>query len=205
MNRLLLFLLLSLALPHAGRGAVIFTSVSIPIPLTLDGIYLNPLSGATSGAQPVGWNTAPWLNPLFGGVFFANDDLARPIVTGVDQIVNLGAGTIIDATGNFVAGESGSTTHIGAAPGQFQLGVPGYVGFTFQPTVGGPVHYGWLSATFDNTGAATIDGYAIESTPNTGILAGATGSIPEPSRALLLMVGLMGAVGWRRRCYHQNP
>ena len=22
---------------------------------------------------------------------------------------------------------------------------------------------------------------------------------------LLLMVGLLGGVGWRRRCYHQNP
>ena len=171
----------------------------IPIPLTLDGIYLNLLSGATSGTQPGDWNTAPWLNPFYGGVYFGNDDLARPIVTGVDQIVNLGAGTMIDATSNFVAGESGSTTHIGPAPNQFQLGVPGYVGFTFQPTIGGDVYYGWASLTIQNTGPGTINSYAYENTPDLGILAGSTVSLPEPSRALLLMLGLLGVVVRRRR------
>lgn len=53
----------------------------------------------------------PWFNPFFGGVFIANGDLLRPVITGTDQVVNLAAGTMIGATSNFVVGESGSTCY----------------------------------------------------------------------------------------------
>lgn len=199
MKPLITFILLTSSFILPAKAAVVLTTANSPIPLNFDGVYLNPWTGATAGTQPGDWNTAPWLNPFFGGVDFGNGDLARPVFTGADQIVNLAAGTLIDGSSNFVAGESGSSTHVGPALNQFQLGVPGIVGFTFQPTIGGNVYYGWASMTFSNSGPGTIHSYAYDNTPNTGILAGDTLGIPEPSRALLLLLGLMGAVGRRRR------
>lgn len=196
---LLLFVLLSFVIRNSAQSAVVYTSTPIPIPLDFDGVYLNPITTATTNTQPADWNTAPWLNPFFGGVYFGNDDLLRPVITGADQIVNLAAGTQIDGSSNFVAGESGSSTHIGAALNQFQLGVPGYIGFTFQPTVGGSTYYGWASVTFSNSGPGSINGYAYDDTPGTGILAGDIGGAPEPSRAMLLMLGLTALLARRRR------
>jgi len=182
-----------LMLTPSAQCAVIYSGLqNIAIPLTLDGVYLNVITGATSSTQPADWNTAPWINPFFGGVYISNDSLLRPAVTGADQVLNLPGGTLIGSASNFVAGESGSTTHIGAAPNQFQLGVPGYLGFTFQPTVGGSAYYGWANVTFNNSGAGSINSYAYDDT-------GSPIFVPEPSRVLLFFSGLCMMVMRRRR------
>ncbi len=199
MNRLLTFIILSFVLGHSAPAAVIYSGIqNVAIPQDFNGVYLNPYSGVTTTAYPGDWNTAPWINPFFGGVGIANDALLRSVITGADQVVNLAAGTLIDAASNFVAGESGSSTHVGPAPNQFQLGTPGLIGFTFQPTIGGNVYYGWASMTFSNTGPGTIHSWAWDNTPNTGILAGDLG-VPEPTRALLLMLGLLSVMMRRQR------
>jgi hypothetical protein len=180
-----------------GQSAVVYSGVqSIAIPLDFDGVYLNVLSGATGFSEPGTWDTAPWFNPFFGGVYTTNPALLRPASDGFGQMVNLAVGTMIDSTSNFAAAAGGSTTHVGGAVNQFQISVPGYLGFEFEPTTGGQTQYGWMQITINNTGAGTIHGWAYESTAGTGILAG---SVPEPGRALLLMLGLMGVVVRRRR------
>jgi hypothetical protein len=187
MKNILALSIAFLAVVPLARGAVIYSGVqNLGVPQNPDGLYLNIYSGAIAGAQPGSWNTAPWLNPFFGGVFIATDDLLLPVViTGTDQIVNLAAGTLIDGSSTFATAESGSTTHVGGGPLQFQLATPGYMGFAFRQTVGGPVYYGWLQLTINNASEGTIKDWAYESVAGVGIAAG----VPEPGRALLLFVG----------------
>jgi hypothetical protein len=193
-----LFVFFVLSVPSLRAAVVYSGTVNIPIAQNFTGLYLNPLSGTTSGSHPGDWNTAPWLNPFFGGVYVGNDDLLRPVVTGADQIENLATGTMINGSSNMVAAESGSTTHIGAAANQFQLNTPGLIGFVMQPTTGGTLHYGWLLVTFHNSTSGMIHSYAYESTAGTGIAAGITG-VPEPGRGVLVLAGLMLVMVRRRR------
>jgi hypothetical protein len=197
MNRLLTFLSLLLALPVSA--SVVYNSTPIPIPQDLEGVYLNPLTGATTNTFPGTWNTVPWINPFFGGVCIGNDDLLTPVIVGTDQVVNLALNTVIDSSSTFAAGESGSMTHVGPAANQFQLGTPGYMGFAVKATTGGPSFYGWAKVSFNNSGAGSVMEYAYEDTAGTSIPAGFTGSAaPEPGRMVLLMLGGM-ALGMRRR------
>lgn len=199
MKLLSLSALCSLLLAASAPAAVIYSgSVNHAMPVNPTGFYLNPLSGATSTILPGDWNTAPWINPFFGGVYIATDDLLRPVITGADQIVNLASGTVIGSLSTFAVAESGSSTHVGTAVEQFQLGAPGILGFAFQPTTGGSTHYGWMRLTINNTGSGTLHDYAYENAAGTAILAGLTTSVPEPSRVVLMLGGLL-AVSLRRR------
>ena len=149
--------------------------------------------GATSGTFPSDWSTAPWLNPFFGGVNIANSALLRPIITGTDQILNLAAGTVINGAGNFVAGESGSSTHVGVAANQFHFGTVGIMGFVFEATGGGSSYYGWGRLNVNNVGAGSIVDWAYDNTPETSILAGQIAPVPEPAEgARILLLALPG-------------
>lgn len=187
----------------AGRApaALVYSGVQdIPVPLNFDGVYLNIVTGLTSGTQPGTWTTAPWFNPFFGGVGLGNSDLLRPVVTGVDQVVNLNPGVPVNAGSNFVAAESVSSTHVGNMPGQFGLGVPTLVGVAFNTSSGGPVFYGWIRLVISNTGDGLVKDWAYDDATGTAIPAGFTGStfVPEPTRILLLLLGF-SALLWQRR------
>src|SRR5260221_8777709 len=144
--------LAGLAFPGAGRAAVVYSGVqNIPIPVTQDGVYLRISDGAINSTFPANWSTEPWLNPFFGGVDIANSPLLRPVITGSDQILNLAPGTVINSTSNFVAGERGSSTHVGNGPGQFTLGTPGIIGLVFDTSGSSPAQYGWVRLEIDNS------------------------------------------------------
>ncbi len=189
--------LLTLGLAGTAHSLVVsFTAQNVPIPLTFGGVYLNLLDGSASASQPGSWNTAPWINPFFGGVDLANDELIHLQITGADQILNLPAGTVVDGSATYTVGESGSATHFGPAANQFHAGTPGYLGFSIQPTAGGPSYYGWAKVTFNNAGAGTIHEWAYENTPGNSIAAGA---VPEPGMAGALLLGAFGMAAQRRR------
>lgn len=172
---------------------------NIPIPFDFNGVYLRIDTGVTSAVQPGDWNTAPWMNPFFGGVDIANSDFLRPVITGADQIVKLPGGTTIDGSSNFVAGESGSSTHFGPAANQFQAGSPGYMGFAYRTSAGGPDYYGWLRLQVNNAGAGSILDWAFEDAPTTPIQAGSIGLIPEPGTTLFGLGLCVACVSQRRR------
>jgi hypothetical protein len=196
--RLFWLLLLLLAAMPAARAGLIYSGVqNIPIPVNDEGAYLRLDPDAIAGAFPADWETAPWINPFFGGVAIGNSPLLRPIITGTDQILNLAPGTVIDGTGNYVAGESGSSTHVGPGAGQFQIGVPGLIGFVFETTVGGPDYYGWLGIEIDNLGAGRIIDWGYSDTPGAGLTAGIA-AVPEPATALFGLA-VLTIVGSRRR------
>ena len=191
---LLCALAVAVATP-ASRATIIYRGVQdFPIPFDLEGSYLRIDTGATAGALPGDWSTAPWINPFFGGVKIANSPLLRPIITGSSQILNLAVGTVIDGTSNFVAGESGSETHFGLGVGQFALNVPGYLGVTFRSTVGGPDRYGWIELQVSNLGQGKIISWAYENVSAAPIQVGAT---PEPG-VLGLLCASAGVLALRR-------
>ena len=194
-SRFLLLLPFIAAATPASRATIVYSGVQdFPISFDLEGSYLRIDTGATAGALPGDWSTAPWINPFFGGVKIANSPLLRPIITGSSQILNLAVGTVIDGTSNFVAGESGSETHFGLGVGQFALNVPGYLGVTFRSTVGGPDRYGWIEVQVSNVGPAKIISWAYENVSAAPIQVGAT---PEPG-VLGLLCASAGVLALRR-------
>ncbi|MBE7494297.1 MAG: PEP-CTERM sorting domain-containing protein [Verrucomicrobiaceae bacterium] len=193
MPRLLLISLGSLMLTVSAPAAVIYSGLqNISIPNDFEGVYLNTLTGATSTILPGNWNNAPMINPFFGGTAIGTSALLRPVITGADQIENLAYSTIVGPGSSFAAGESGSSTHIGAAANQFQLGVEGWLGYAFESTPGGSTMYGVMRLTLNNSGyGATIHDWYYDDS-------GAPVSVPEPGRSGLLLV-FLGCLVLRRR------
>ena len=200
-TRLLLSTLLVLVAATTAHAALFYSGVqNVAVPVTLDGAYLRMSDGATTGTFPADWSTAPWLNPFFGGVDIANSPLLRPVITGTDQILNLAAGTPINGTSNFVAGESGSSTHVGAGAGQFALGAPGIIGLAFETSVGGPDLYGWVRVIINNISPGIIVDWAYENTPGVGINAGQIAPVPEPEQAARILLFALPGVSLLFRC-----
>jgi len=80
---------------------------------------------------------------------------------------------------------------------RFELdGVPKYMGVEFRRE--DDVHYGWLRVFSGGTVAAvSVTEWAWESQPGVPIIAGA---IPEPSAALLLLLGGSFLIAFRNKC-----
>lgn len=77
----------------------------------------------------------------------------------------------------------------------------GYIGMrVIRPNAAGQTYYGWVEVSTNAPGApiatATITRWAIETTPNTPILAGVV--IPEPSSFVLMVAGV-GALAVKRK------
>ncbi len=153
-------LLWSVVSAHAGVTYSGYQNIAVP--QNFDGLYLNVATGATSFSQPADWDSSSWINPLFGGVWTSSNDLLRPVITGSDQILNLGTGTLVSSASTFATGESGSTTHVGTGAGQFTLGTAGTMGFQFKTSPAGTTQYGWLNTTISNTGAGAIRDWGFE-------------------------------------------
>ncbi len=79
-------------------------------------------------------------------------------------------------------------------PNQYYIGL--------EITMNNQPHYGWLSIQAPNNpyNRALVSGWAYESTPNTAITAG---TVPEPSSALLAIIGAI-SVGVLRRCQQRR-
>lgn len=200
MNRLIVLLIFSLAVPLLSSGAVVYSGIQdLTVPNTTDGLYLNIATGTSTGTYPSDWSDKAYFNPFYGGIAIATSDLFLPVIMGADQVVNVAYNSLIDSSLNFATGENGSSTHTGSGPGQFALGTEGYVAFQFQTTVGGPIMLGWSRIIINNAGSGVIRDWAYNDTAGQGILAGTLIAVPEPSRVVLLLPGLLMLVWCRRR------
>lgn len=176
-----------------SRGAVIYSGYQdIAVPLNFDGVYLNLVTGATSSVEPADWATGPWINPFFGGVYLTNEALVRPVITGTDQAVNLSAGTSISAASTFASGAGGSTTHVGTAPDQFQVGIAGNLGFQFQSAPAAANRYGWMNLTVSNTGAGMINGWAYDDTSGSIVVGNIMQSAPVAGAQTITLSAPLG-------------
>ncbi len=75
------------------------------------------------------------------------------------------------------------------------IGKTGYMGVQFEADDG--THFGWVQMTmYDENPAMTIYSWAYNSTPGEGVVAGA---VPEPSSAILTVIGAMSVWVLRRQ------
>lgn len=195
---LILVILFAFGIPPSAHSVVIYSGVqNILIPTDFDGLYLDLDTGATSTSTILGWD----INPFFGGVGLGGSADFQPVRIGtgnMDTVVQFAMNDLIDDTLNYAEGENGSSDHLGA-PGNFQDGVAGYLGFRFFKNNATGPFYGWMRLTLTgNTSGAVIHDWAWEDNGG-GILAGSLLSIPEPSRALLIMLGILVGSFTRRR------
>ena len=199
------------AIPGADAAIIYSGGLNIIIPHTIDGVYLNVVTGmySSSGASTPGWDFNPYgsssLN-FFGASPSASSGyiVDFPGGSSASLVDNLPIGTLIQGAG-FTFGTLNGAETTGTTA--FTLNSDNnYVGFRFQnETAGNQVQYGWLQihlgATYSGdtiTGLErTIIGYAYEDT-GAAIPAG----IPEPTTFALLGVMAAGALGvreWRKR------
>lgn len=199
-------LLAACALP-ASAGVVYLDLGSLSIPNTIDGIYINVLTGNTAFSFPSDFNDAPWINLYLGGAGIANSDLLRPWAsqapgsydgsTPGHYFLNVAPGTTIDSSGVFVSGESNSEYHLGGSGDQFQSGVTGYLAFAYESVPGGSTSYGWLSFSPNSGGTGLSFDLAYSDTPGESL---AVAAVPEPTTCSILAgTAVLGIAALRRR------
>lgn len=180
--------------------------VNINVPSTTSGIYLNVVTGvsATTPAGSVGWDLNPWSS---SGLSVWTNNGANPAASD-GTVINAAGGSSATLTDNLPAGFiiDGTSTY-GRTAGSEVSGPTALlvnssnniVGFRFWNEAGSSIHFGWVRFSTGTTLGAqprAVVEYAYESTPNTGIAAGA---IPTPGSLALLAVGALGLAGRRRR------
>ena len=201
--------LAALAAAGAGMGlatqadaAIVYSgAVNINIPSTTAGVYLNVVTGVSSGvpASAPGWDVNPWGSAPAGFSFFNPAAPAGGVYVrnvGTTGVSNLAPGAIIGPASTYTSG-AGQTT----GTGLFNLNSSNnIVGFRFNNEATGAVHYGWmrisLGATYGAQPRAIVE-YAYESQP--GVAIAAKDGVPTPGAASLLAIGAAGLVGRRRR------
>lgn len=190
------------AIPNADAAIIYSGPVSISVPNTTAGVYLNFVTNISNvnPASVPGWDFNPFGS---GGNLAMFSSATAGHVTnyiGVGATVSaLNFGDSISAASTY--GTTGTQTTTGAGAPFRTTQSTAYVGVQFQNEANANLlTYGWvlLSTTATTGFPATIIGYAYESS-GAAITAGA---IPEPSTFALLGVVAAGAVGlraWRKR------
>lgn len=199
MKRLLLSTLCPLLVAASAHAAVIYSGVQdIAIPTGYTGIYINLDNGATSTSTITGWD----INPFFGGAGVANSTAFQParLASGnLDPALRLNVGDVVGAALTYSSGFGGSgdpIAHLGAAANQFQIGSEAYMGFRFTTDASTGPFYGWIRVAFtNNTSGGLIKDWAYDDTGSAITIE----SVPEPSRVLLLGLGLTGFLLRRKR------
>jgi hypothetical protein len=185
---------------QVSHAAVVYSgTVNLAIPNTLNGLYLNVLTGAnnlpgsTAGSTVPGWDINPYGTTSLS-LFSATPTASSGYVstTGVTPATNLTLGTSISAASTFI------TAVNTPAPAGWNLNSSNnYVGFRFLNETGSTVHYGWFQLAIGaDTLTRTLVSYAYESTPGAAILAGV---VPEPGTYGLMGLGIAGVLLAARR------
>lgn len=181
--------------------------ISINIPSTTAGVYLNVVTGVSSvspGSVP-GWDINPWssstLNIYANNAASPGDGIIGGHAGGTSTSLtdNLPVGTLIDAASpNYGRTNLLETT----GPTAFVLSsTSNLIGFRFTNEANGnAIHFGWarisIGATLGGQPRAIVE-YAYEDQAGVGIEAGV---VPAPTAGMgLLTLGGLGLLGRRRK------
>jgi hypothetical protein len=180
-------------------------AVNIVIPDTTDGLYMNLITGVTSGDPgnlPAGWDINPY-STVVGTTFnlwAANTTtwlFTAPVPPATANQYVQPVGTAVNGTQTF--GRPGNSINFAAAGGQATLGADNYFGVQFQNEATGATNFGWVKITFGATpGVRAITEYAYENA-GASINIGQITAVPEPTTLALLATGATGLIALRRR------
>lgn len=195
----------------AARASVVYqdlTSAPLRIPNTLDGIYLNLVTGVTGSSSTAvpGYDVDPYNNGdglTFYGAASPSGILASGVPGILAQAVALSFGQLIGPSpvGQFY-------NQFQTVGDNFQKTGTEYLGLRFLNETTGVVDYGWLLlSTTARLGAnagfpASILGYAYENTGasiNAGQTTSTVTAVPEPSTFALFGVALAAVAGTTAR------
>jgi len=188
-------------LPSMAQAAVIVNNVNISVPNSIDGIYVNVVTGATSTSGLAGYDFNPYNNNA-GLTFFS----AASAGTGIVTTGGTTSGTAIarDLATGFVVGSAATYVNGQAVGTQFQTAGNHILGFSFLNEATGAINYGYARLTTSaGTGTslgfpATITQYAYDNTGAAITVAGNATAVPEPASWALMIVGV-GAIGFAAR------
>ena len=182
------------AAPSVNAAVVYSGPVSIAVPDTLTGVYLDLVTGLTtaSSATNSGYDFSAYEN---GPIWFYPDATGDGVVGktsgGIGTASALAAGATISSASKFL-------TAYGYAATPFDVTGTEYAGIEFINDNTGATNYGWVELeTTATTGfPAEIVGYAYDNS-GASIVAGA---VPEPTTVAALGFGALslGAAGLRR-------
>lgn len=143
-----------------SRSSILLAALGLCAPASAETIYSN-LQDTTIPTDFTGvflTVDGGTVNPFFGGVGVANDNLFQPVRDGtgnLDTIQNLAVGSTVDTSQWFSSGYGGSQDHLGNT---FTSGQEGYIGFKT-----GNGNYGWMRVVFTgNTSGAVIKDWAYD-------------------------------------------
>lgn len=183
----------------ASANAAVVTSgaVSITVPATTAGFYLNVITGQTGAASFAGYDVNVYGSTNLSFFSSAAGDSTGYVrlgsaTSGNTNVANLASGVVVgNLVGMWFNNGNGSTT----APTGFAFtlnSANNFVGFRFVNEATNTVHYGYMRLSIGaNLATRTITEYAYES------VAGASILVPAPGAMALL--GVAGLVGSRRR------
>jgi hypothetical protein len=180
----------ALAAASSVSAGIVFVDLGdVSIPADETGVFINILDRTISFEFPATFESQPWLNLFSGGLGIANSSMVRPWASaspytfGSDYFVNVDPGVVVNNSGLFVTGESGSEGHVytgsGQLPaGQFASGQAGFLAFEYDLSDGAGIAYGWIRLTLNQSGAGIGFDLARTDTNEESIIVGA---VPEPA------------------------
>jgi len=197
--------IVSLGLAATSYAAPVYSGpLSISVPPTFDGIYLNVLTGAATLLDT--GNPDYDVNPYISSTAATNWSNFNPDAAGFGSVGSSTTGpTLALPEGASIGPASILDVGVSTLTPAASFTSNAFYGFKFRNEGGASDHFGWIlvslpvpvivGGTNAATPAGTILGYGYESTPNTAIVAGA--GIPEPTS--LAVLGAAAAFVLRRR------
>ncbi len=158
--------------------------INLAIPATVDGIYLNVVTGATatSSPSPAGWDFNPWVSGGFLTFFSSsavgntNQVVGAPAPAGATL---LAAGAVIGPASTYAA------AGVVSAPAFRVASTTSFVGFQFRNEATAATNYGYaqLTTTAATGSPAVITRYVYENTGLPITIAGGGGTNTAPTLA----------------------